>query len=631
MDFVSRALCLLVGYLCGCILTADIVSRRLAGKRVFQLGDGNPGMANVGHCLGTHAAAYTLAGDLGKVILASIVAGLMFPELESAAVAWAGLGATLGHNYPFWHNFKGGKGVATTCATIVLASPIWGGLSCIMGLAAVLGWGYLCVGAAVIPSAFAVFTLVFGTPDLVFVALALVALMIPQHWPAIAAIRTGETPKASIATKFRQKLPWAAHGVSEAGHTAAWMAQRGAQAAEKGAREAGKAVMRAGGAVGGAVGDAVTQAGGALGDAMSAAGRNSKSKQLGQQNHSEQEEPQANPKQRKTIERKRIAAVSRDSHVEWDKMASAGKPHAKHAAPRPAVPRRAYAEPQRVRTSRGQYVPRHAASGGRADDANRQSVHTANTRTTGARTNRTSTGTAAEVVKADEKFERFVRAGDKPYTGAVAGGNATERIRARVAWSGASQAKSELPARRVRKVRRGKTQANSHRPQPYSGYLGASFGFDIGDAPSTPWPVEASGSTSAPEAAGPVGPTPTTEDVAAAQEAKRPVLGPGSTQPMVIPKIEAPFNESDPLQRALTKVQDAHAEEATAQKAAKQADKASKDNQAQTSAKKNDVPSTVIEKPGNETNSAGASSQAEPASTQKSPEAPDVLGGGSER
>lgn len=582
MDFVSRALCLLVGYLCGCILTADIVSRRLAGKHVFQLGDGNPGMANVGHCLGTHAAAYTLAGDLGKVILASVVAGLMFPELESAAVAWAGLGATLGHNYPFWHNFKGGKGVATTCATIVLASPVWGGLSCIMGLAAVLGWGYLCVGAAVIPSAFVAFMLAFGTPDLVFVALALVALMIPQHWPAIAAIRTGKTPKASIATKFRQKLPWAAHGVSEAGHTAAWMAQRGAQAAEKGAREAGKAVIRAGGAVSDAVGDAVTQASGALGDAMSAAGRN-QSQQLNEHDHSEQEKPQANPKQRKTLERKRIAAVSRDSHVEWDEVANSGKPRAKHTAPRPAVPRRAYAEPQRVRTNRSQYVPRHATPSGEASNAGHQAI-----RSEGSRTKSTVAGTTAEVVQVDQKFERFVRAGDKPHTTTADNSNTAERARMRAARSGASQSESDLPARRVHKVRRSKTPANSHKPYWYGGSTEASRGFGDGNAPSTPWPIKAAGSSSAPEATGPVGPTPTTDDIAAAQKAKRPVLGPGSTQPMVIPKIEAPFNESDPLQRALTKVQDARAEEAAAQQAAEQAEKASEDDQMQASAEKTD-------------------------------------------
>lgn len=235
MDFVSRVLCLLIGYFCGCVLTADIVAQRMAHKRVFDLGDGNPGMANVGHCLGTRAAAYTLAGDLVKVIVATLIAGLLFPGLGSAATAWAGLGATLGHNYPFWHNFKGGKGVATTCATIVLASPIWGGISCILGLVAVIASEYLCVGAVAIPAAFVVFMLAFGTPDLVIVSLLLLLLMLPQHLPAIRDIKTGRTPRAGIAKKVREHGSRLHSEALDATHTATWAAQRGMQMAGAGA------------------------------------------------------------------------------------------------------------------------------------------------------------------------------------------------------------------------------------------------------------------------------------------------------------------------------------------------------------------------------------------------------------
>ena len=66
---VERVVCCLAGYLCGSFLTADAVARRAAGRTVFELGSGNPGMANVGHVLGTRAAAITLAGDLLKVLL----------------------------------------------------------------------------------------------------------------------------------------------------------------------------------------------------------------------------------------------------------------------------------------------------------------------------------------------------------------------------------------------------------------------------------------------------------------------------------------------------------------------------------------------------------------------------------
>lgn len=203
----ARLACLLIGYLCGCLLTADLVSRHVAGKPAFELGVGNPGMANIGHELGTRWAAVTLVGDLGKVIVAVAASRLLFSELGPLAAAWAGLGATLGHNYPFWHGFGGGKGVATTCAAIVLASPAWGLLSCVLGFVAVVLSGYLCVGAIAIPTFFLLFCACFmHQPELTAIAAALLFLMDLKHGGPVRGIRTGATPRAAIADKVRTLL-----------------------------------------------------------------------------------------------------------------------------------------------------------------------------------------------------------------------------------------------------------------------------------------------------------------------------------------------------------------------------------------------------------------------------------------
>ncbi|MEE8704282.1 MAG: glycerol-3-phosphate acyltransferase [Olsenella sp.] len=200
--------CLLVGYACGNLLTAEIVARRELGRSAFDVGVGNPGMANMGHELGLRAAALTLAGDLGKVVVATVVCSLAFPQLGSAAAAWAGLGCTLGHNFPAWHRFRGGKGVATTCATIVLASPGWGIASLLVGLAAVVLSGYLCVGAIAIAASYALLMLLAGDLAHAVVALALLALMVLAHGSAVAGIRDGSTPRASLAEKVRSLLPF---------------------------------------------------------------------------------------------------------------------------------------------------------------------------------------------------------------------------------------------------------------------------------------------------------------------------------------------------------------------------------------------------------------------------------------
>ena len=203
--------CLAIGYVCGNLLTAELVARHELHRSAFEVGVGNPGMANMGHELGLKAAAVTLAGDLGKVVVATIICSLAFPALGSDAAAWAGLGATLGHNFPAWHHFRGGKGVATTGATIVLASPGWGFLALIIGLATVVFSGYLCVGAIAITASYAVFMLIAGDFEHVIVAAVLLALMIYAHGSAVAGIRTGETPRASLSDKVLSMLPFDLH------------------------------------------------------------------------------------------------------------------------------------------------------------------------------------------------------------------------------------------------------------------------------------------------------------------------------------------------------------------------------------------------------------------------------------
>lgn len=202
----SRILCLLIGYCCGMFLTADVVSRRVAGKPAFDLGAGNPGMANVGHELGTRWAAVVLAGDLGKVIVAVALARLLFPSLGPLAALWAGLGTTLGHNYPAWHRFHGGKGVATTCATIVLTTPASGLLACVLGFVAVVLSGYLCVGAIAITVFYLAFCLVAGSPEPAGVAAVLLVLMVIKHGGPVLGIRAGTTPRASIADRALELL-----------------------------------------------------------------------------------------------------------------------------------------------------------------------------------------------------------------------------------------------------------------------------------------------------------------------------------------------------------------------------------------------------------------------------------------
>ena len=190
----EKVLCLLIGYLFGCILTAELIVKHKTGKSVSEFGTGNPGMANVMRIFGFKTGAAVLAGDLIKTVAAVLICCLLFGRssvlpsgkpLGQSAVLWAGLGATLGHNWPVWRRLKGGKGVAVTCMTIFLFSPLWGLVSDVAGMLVVFRTGYLPLGAVVITTLFTVFAGIFYGMEAFIPALVLALIMLSRHYPGL--------------------------------------------------------------------------------------------------------------------------------------------------------------------------------------------------------------------------------------------------------------------------------------------------------------------------------------------------------------------------------------------------------------------------------------------------------------
>lgn len=199
---LMRIGCLAIGYLCGCFLTADFVAKAKTGQWAREIGSGNPGMANIGHVLGKRAAAIVLAGDILKVVIAVFFAAHLFPEVGRVGWLWAGVGCTLGHNFPFWTRFEGGKGVTTTCATIILFDPVGGLVACLIGLAVVVIGRQLSWGALAIAVAFCVVAFGHGFEAFALACVSL-ALMVYAHGaPAVRAVR-GEEPQTDLLGKLR--------------------------------------------------------------------------------------------------------------------------------------------------------------------------------------------------------------------------------------------------------------------------------------------------------------------------------------------------------------------------------------------------------------------------------------------
>jgi len=122
----------ILAYLVGSISAAILVCRALGLPDPRSDGSGNPGATNVLRIGGKQAAAMTLAGDLAKGLLPVAIANMLSDN--TALIALVGLGALLGHLYPIFFDFKGGKGVAT-------AFGVMFGLHPVAGIAAAICWG----------------------------------------------------------------------------------------------------------------------------------------------------------------------------------------------------------------------------------------------------------------------------------------------------------------------------------------------------------------------------------------------------------------------------------------------------------------------------------------------------------
>ncbi len=114
-EILCLVICFLVGYFAGSISPATVAGK-MYGIDIRKEGSGNPGTTNVLRTLGKKAAAVTLVIDVLKGYLPAAAAGLLVSETALIAAA---TGAILGHMWPVFFHFKGGKGVATTFGAIM--------------------------------------------------------------------------------------------------------------------------------------------------------------------------------------------------------------------------------------------------------------------------------------------------------------------------------------------------------------------------------------------------------------------------------------------------------------------------------------------------------------------------------
>ena len=121
-----RVICVLIGYVFGLFQTGYIYGKA-HGIDIREHGSGNSGTTNTLRVLGTKAGLIVFAGDCLKCIIAIVLVKVLFgnshPDMIYLLCLYTGAGAILGHNYPFYMNFKGGKGIAATAGMVIAFHP----------------------------------------------------------------------------------------------------------------------------------------------------------------------------------------------------------------------------------------------------------------------------------------------------------------------------------------------------------------------------------------------------------------------------------------------------------------------------------------------------------------------------
>lgn len=217
---MERIICLAIGYALGLFQTAYIYGK-MHGIDIRQHGSGNAGTTNTLRVLGTKAGLIVFAGDVLKcifaVVLSSLVFGKSHPEMIYLLKLYAAAGAILGHNFPFYLGFKGGKGIAATAGLILSFHPIFLPVGVIMFFGAFLTTHYVSLGSLLVYAAFMVQIVLSGQfglfpgmsqqhlIELYIIAAFLTAMAYYKHRENIKRLLKGEERKTYLFKKNKEE------------------------------------------------------------------------------------------------------------------------------------------------------------------------------------------------------------------------------------------------------------------------------------------------------------------------------------------------------------------------------------------------------------------------------------------
>ena len=195
---IPYLLCAVIGYLLGSISTGILVAGK-AGHDIRAEGSHNTGASNALRVLGLKGGALTFLGDFVKAALA-VIAGLLIAGQIGGMIA--GLAVVIGHNWPVFFGFQGGKGIACSTAVLLILFPWQGAVAAVLCLLVIYLWRYISVGSLTLLTVFFFLLLVTQPfwPQGVW-ALALLALGVYRHRTNLQRLKNGTENKIGHRAK----------------------------------------------------------------------------------------------------------------------------------------------------------------------------------------------------------------------------------------------------------------------------------------------------------------------------------------------------------------------------------------------------------------------------------------------
>ena len=196
----------LAAYLLGSVPFGVLFAKAFGGRDVRKTGSGNIGATNVARVAGPLAGILTLICDAAKGFF-SVWLAARFTGDSATWMMLAGLAALVGHCFPIWLKFRGGKGVATAAGVFLMLSPLAVLGAVILFALVVAFWRYVSLGSISAAAAMPLFIYFLWAPRhapppiITFASLAAAVLIIYKHDANIQRLVQGEEPKFTLGRK----------------------------------------------------------------------------------------------------------------------------------------------------------------------------------------------------------------------------------------------------------------------------------------------------------------------------------------------------------------------------------------------------------------------------------------------